>query len=59
MKKILILSVTAGNGHNACAKGMKEKLESFPDTEVKIVDLLKAFSTLLLVFVLWKKNQQQ
>ena len=45
MKKILILSVTAGNGHNACAKGMKEKLESFPDTEVKVVDLLKSFST--------------
>ena len=25
--KVLILSVTAGNAHNACAKGMKEKLE--------------------------------
>ena len=45
MKKILILTVTAGNGHNACAKGMKEKLESFPDTEVKVVDLIKSFST--------------
>lgn len=47
MKKILILSVTAGNGHNACAKGMKNKLEQIAgeDVEVKIVDLLKTFST--------------
>ena len=41
MKKVLILTVTAGNGHNACAKGMKRKLESTGDCEVKIIDLLK------------------
>lgn len=42
--KVLILSVTAGNGHNACAKGMKEKLEANGVT-VKVIDLLKEFST--------------
>lgn len=47
MKKILILTVTAGNGHNACAKGMKNKLEQIAgeEVEVKIVDLLKTYST--------------
>ncbi|MBD5636428.1 MAG: hypothetical protein HDP28_01215 [Clostridia bacterium] len=46
MKKILILTVTAGNGHNACARGMKNKLEALSgDVEVKIVDLLKCYST--------------
>ena len=42
MKKVLILTVTAGNGHNACAKGMKRKLESTGDCEVKIIDVLKS-----------------
>ncbi len=47
-KKILIFTVTAGNGHNACAKGMKNKLESMgQDIEVKLVDLLKSYSTAL------------
>lgn len=50
-KKILILSITAGNGHNACANSMKRKLESLDDAEVKIVDLLKSFSTKLNVWV--------
>lgn len=45
MKKILILTVTAGNGHNACAMAMKEKLEQIGDVEVKIVDILKEYST--------------
>ncbi|MBQ8909203.1 MAG: hypothetical protein IJY90_02850 [Clostridia bacterium] len=46
MKKFLILTVTAGNGHNSCAKSMKNKLESLdPTAEVKIVDLLKTYST--------------
>ena len=45
MKKILILTVTAGNGHNSCAKSMKRALESKQeDVEVKIVDLLKSYS---------------
>ena len=46
MKKILILSVTAGNAHNACAKCMKKKVEELDqDVEVKIIDVLKEFST--------------
>lgn len=52
MKKILILSVTAGNGHNACAKGMKNKLEQIAgdEVEVKIIDLLKNYSTAMSVW---------
>ena len=50
MKRILILTITAGNGHNACAKVMKNKLEELGGCEVKIVDLLKAFSTPLKVW---------
>ena len=46
MKKFLILTVTAGNGHNSCAKSMKNKLEGMgEDVDVKIVDLLQTYST--------------
>ena len=45
MKKVLILTETAGNGHNSCARAMKNKLEAMGDIEVKIVDILKEFST--------------
>ena len=47
MQKILILTVTAGNCHNACAQSMKRELETRGggQTEVKIVDLLKSYST--------------
>lgn len=45
MKRILILTVTAGNGHNACAKAMQRELEKSGEAEVKVVDLLKSFST--------------
>lgn len=45
MKKVLILTVTAGNGHNACAKAMKQKLEQEEGVEVRIVDLLKSYSS--------------
>ena len=38
MSKILILSVTAGNGHNACAAGMKNKLEE-KGAEVRVIDI--------------------
>ncbi len=52
MKKFLILTVTAGNGHNSCAKSMKNKLESMgADVEVKIVDLLQAYSTKLRAWI--------
>ncbi len=45
MKKILILTVTAGNAHNVCALGMKRELERSGNVQVKIVDLLKSCST--------------
>lgn len=51
MKKILILTVTAGNGHNSCAKSMKRSLESMGDVEVKIVDLLKSYSNKTRVWI--------
>ena len=51
MKKILILTVTAGNGHNACAKAMKEKLEEYGDVEVKIIDVLKSYSSPINIWV--------
>lgn len=51
MKKILILTVTAGNAHNACARGMKNKLESIGGAQVKVVDLLKNYSSRLNVWV--------
>ena len=43
--KVLILSVTAGNGHNACAQAMKTRLETGYGATVEVVDLLKSFST--------------
>lgn len=51
MKKILILTITAGNGHNACAKGIKNKLENLGGAEVKIIDMLKVCSTKLSAWV--------
>lgn len=51
MKKILILTVTAGNGHNACANAMKDALLKSSGAEVKVADLLKSYSTKLNVWV--------
>lgn len=42
-KRVLILTVTAGNGHNACARAMAEELEH-AGAEVKIIDYLKAWA---------------
>ena len=42
-KRVLILTVTAGNGHNACARAMAEELER-AGAEVKVVDYLKAWA---------------
>ncbi len=44
MKRVLILTVTAGNGHNACAKSVHDKLNTIGEFEVKTVNLLKACS---------------
>lgn len=43
MKKILILTVTAGGGHNSAAAAMKEKLAEGGD-EVKVVDMFREFA---------------
>lgn len=45
MKKILILTVTAGGGHNACAYAMKKTLESKGDVQVLVADIVNEFST--------------
>lgn len=45
MKKFLILTVTSGSGHNSCAMSAKRELEAKGDVEVKVVDLLKEYST--------------
>lgn len=42
MKKFLIFTVTAGNGHNSAANAVKEQLEK-QGAEVKVVDLLHEF----------------
>lgn len=51
-KKILILTVTAGNAHNECAKRMKEKLQSLDsEAEIKIIDVLNTYSTAMRAWV--------
>lgn len=42
--RALILTVTAGNGHNACAKAMAEQLTA-GGAEVKIIDYFTTWST--------------
>ena len=44
VKKVLILTVTSGNGHNSCAQTLASILTA-KGAEVKIIDYLKAFST--------------
>ncbi len=45
MKKILILTVTAGNGHNACAKALKDQFDGLEDVQIKVIDLVKTFGS--------------
>ncbi|MDE6586677.1 MAG: glycosyltransferase [Clostridia bacterium] len=40
MVKVLILTVTAGNAHDACAAGMKRELEKKGNCTVKIINLM-------------------
>lgn len=47
MKKVLILTVTAGNGHNSAANAMKNKLQETGEVEVKIVDIIKEYTPAL------------
>ncbi|MEG1751669.1 MAG: glycosyltransferase [Clostridia bacterium] len=41
MKKILILTVTAGEGHNSVAKALADKFKTYANTEVKLLDIYK------------------
>ena len=43
MKKILIFTVTAGNGHNSCAKAVKELSEKY-GAEVIVKDIFREYS---------------
>lgn len=54
MKKVLILTVTAGNGHNSAANALKQKLESTGKVEVKVVDFIKEFASKLNVWTIDK-----
>ncbi|MGI5841682.1 MAG: MGDG synthase family glycosyltransferase [Christensenellales bacterium] len=47
MKKIMIVTVTAGEGHNSIAKAIKSLLEQNPNNKVKVIDLFKKYSPLL------------
>ena len=43
--RVLILTVTAGNAHNACAARMKQQLEQLDGgVEVKIINILEEYS---------------
>ncbi len=48
--KVLILTVTAGNGHNSAANTLKNRLVD-AGHEVKVVDVLKEYSTKLQVWL--------
>lgn len=46
--KILMFTVSTGNGHNSTAKRLKEKiLENNPNAEIEIVDIYKSYSSKL------------
>ena len=44
MKKILIVTVTAGEGHNSIAKALRQELSLNAENEVKVIDLFKEYS---------------
>lgn len=43
MRKYLILTVTAGEGHNSMAKALREKLERDENNIVKVIDIFKSY----------------
>ena len=46
--KILMFTVSAGNGHNSTAKRLKEKiLTNNPEAEIEIVDIYKEYASKL------------
>lgn len=42
-RKIMILTVTAGEGHNSISKALRNKLSENPENQVKVVDLFKKY----------------
>ena len=55
MKKVLILTVSAGNGHNAIAKALKQKLMQEDEHNiVEVVDILKSYSS---KFYFWETRK--
>ena len=44
-KKILVLTVVAGGGHNSAAKSVTTRIKEMePDAEIQVVDILKTYS---------------
>lgn len=43
MRRYLIITVTAGEGHNSMAKALREKLEQDKNNKVKVIDIFKAY----------------
>lgn len=46
MRKYLIITVTAGEGHNSMAKALRDKLEQDKNNIVKVIDIFKAYGRL-------------
>ena len=46
MKKYLVLTVTAGEGHNSIAKALSSELSKNPDNKILQVDLFKRFASI-------------
>lgn len=45
VKKILVLSVVAGGGHNSAARSVTAKIQELnPEAEIEVVDILKTYS---------------
>ncbi|MBE6689315.1 MAG: glycosyltransferase [Ruminococcaceae bacterium] len=49
--KVLILSITAGEGHNSTAKAIKAQFDSMPNTECRILDTYEYLNKLLAVTI--------
>ncbi len=45
MKKIMIFTVTSGEGHNSMAKALYQKLSANPNNFVKLVDMFKSYGS--------------
>ena len=43
MKKYLLLTVTAGEGHNSVTNAIKDKLSENPNNTVKVIDIFKSY----------------